>query len=130
MKKQKQNLEICRFTILFFFIVDFGTRCDDCALSTLFKFLYLSLFPVLIYRIYTYIEARVYVYVCARVRVNRLVLCFHSNQSSENNLARSLNIMIHNMGRFTQRLSKNTLCCFSPGHNVTNENRWVHGARN
>ncbi|KAK9708227.1 hypothetical protein QE152_g27352 [Popillia japonica] len=30
------------------------------------------------------------------------------------------------MGRFTQRLSKNTVCCFLPGHNVTNENRWVH----
>lgn len=34
----------------------------------------------------------------------------------------SLNIMIHNTVQFTQRLSKNTVCCFWPRHNVTNEN--------
>lgn len=31
--------------------------------------------------------------------------------------------MIHNMGQFTQRLSKNSVCCFLPWHNVTSENR-------
>lgn len=35
----------------------------------------------------------------------------------------SLNIMIHNTDQFTQRLSKNTVCCFWPRHNVTSENR-------
>lgn len=35
---------------------------------------------------------------------------------------RSLNIMIHNMGQFTQRLRKNRVCCFLPRHNVTSEN--------
>jgi hypothetical protein len=42
---------------------------------------------------------------------------------------RSLNIMIHNMGQFTQRLSKNRVCCFSPRHNVTSENRRLGSRR-
>lgn len=33
------------------------------------------------------------------------------------------------MGRFTQRLSKNTHCCLCPRHNVTSENTRVHGPR-
>lgn len=35
--------------------------------------------------------------------------------------------MIHNIGQFTQRLSKNSVCCFLLWHNVTSENRRSQG---